>query len=397
MLFLVLLLAGAHAQDWNLIWQDEFDGDSLNYDNWSHEVTAWGGGNAEFQVYTPAPENTYIRDGNLYLKTTKLAENINPDTGAPFGDAFLTSGTMDLWDLYGYCTNDNDSGCYRIGQDIPPIASGMVHTTSKFSFRYGRVDINAKMSVGDWLWPAMWLMPQSSVYGGWPMSGEIDMVETIGNRDFFCGSQARGIQHVGSAMHWGASPNDNRYYLTGGSRDNFDQNFGDFFHVYSLVWTPQGIVMSVDDVAVMTVPNPLIGDRDGGNCFTGFYDFGYPEGGPQNPWTDNTCHSYMAPFDQELYLILNVAVGGRWYIPDGCTNKGGDSFHNKPWGNGGSQRDMMQDMYGAQAAWYPTWTSEGENNAMQIDYVRVYQPAEGFPRTQVPAGCSDMPGPDVCP
>ena len=63
---------------------------------------------------------------------------------------------------------------------------------------------------------AMWLLPDDWVYGGWPLSGEIDITESIGNRDYVCGGSARGIQHMGSTLHWGQAPEDNRFYLTAG-------------------------------------------------------------------------------------------------------------------------------------------------------------------------------------
>lgn len=372
-LHLALLVGAVYAQDWELVWQEEFDGDSLDESKWGREVTAWGGGNAEFQTYVDDLKNVQVKDGRLFLQATKLSENTNPLTGQPYGDEFLNSGTLNLVDLYGYCTSDNDSGCYRTGQDIPPIASGRVHTNGKFSFRYGLVQINAKMPKGDWLWPAMWLMPQGSKYGGWPRSGEIDIVEITGNVNYECNGNPHDIRHMGSAMHWGPTPGENMYHLTTASLDmsrDYSDNFGDFFHVFSLEWTGQGIEFMVDDRNVMTRPWPPMSDRDAGDCWTGFFNFAFPQGGPQDPWTDDlVCDKFMAPFDQPFYIILNLAVGGRWYIPDNCVNAGAQ----KPWTNGGSQRDMMQDFYSKQDDWKPTWDLEGELNAMQVDWIRVYQ------------------------
>jgi hypothetical protein len=57
----------------------------------------------------------------------------------------------------------------------------------------------------------------------------------------------------------------------------------------------------VDGQLILTVPDPLIGDRDPATCWTGFYDFGYPQGGVTDPWTDGlTCDKFMAPFDQKV-------------------------------------------------------------------------------------------------
>jgi len=327
------------------------------------------------------------------MQATKLSESTNPKTGEPFGEDFLTQGELDLVDLYGYCTQAADFGCYRAPGDIPPIASTRLHTTDKFAFRYGRAEISAKMPVGDWLWPAMWLLPQNWRYGGWPLSGEIDIVELIGNRDYKCSGNARDINHMGSTLHWGPSPGENMWPLTTGERYNFDQNFGDFFHTYVLEWDPQELKVSVDDVVVMSTPNPAIQDRTPDNCWTGYFDFAFPNGGPVNPWTDElVCDGFMAPFDQSFYLILNVAVGGRWYIPDNCVNAGGDPSRRKPWGNGGGQSQMMWDFYNNQDGWYPSWTSEGDNNALQVDWIRVYQREGGYAPTVVPDGCPTPAG-----
>lgn len=59
---------------------------------------------------------------------------------------------------------------------------------------------------GDWLWPAIWMMPRNSVYGGWPRSGEIDLVESRGNRQLYSGNTHVGTQQIGSTMHFGPSP-----------------------------------------------------------------------------------------------------------------------------------------------------------------------------------------------
>jgi beta-glucanase (GH16 family) len=397
MLSLLLLLPVlAAAQDGNLIFQDEFDGGEIDMSKWSYEISAWGGGNEEFQVYVDNAENSYVEDGKLFMRALPLAEVTNPATGEPYGEDFLLNGQLDLNALYGECTTpDIEWSCFRDYPNIPPIASSRLHTTDKFSFRYGYVEISAKMPVGDWLWPAMWLLPQDWAYGGWPMSGEIDIVEIIGNRQLVCDGTNVGIQKMGSALHWGAPGSGSQWPLTHGDVWDESNNFGDNFHKYVLEWEPNGLRLLVDDVNVMDVPDPWIPEDN--QCWTGFYDFAYPSGGFDNPWTDAlTCHSYMAPFDQKFYLILNVAVGGVWFFPDGCVNGDGSAEVQKPWANGGGQSGMAADFYNAKEHWEPTWTSEGDNNAMQIDYIRVYQ-RDSYDRTETPNQCAEMPGPDNCP
>jgi len=385
---------------WELIFSDEFDGSDIDMSKWEHEVTAGGGGNGEFQVYTPDPANSYLQDGKLFVRTTLLSENINPQTGEPFGEDFLTSGVLDLEALYGVCNVPDWNGCYRTGGDIPPIASGKVRSNQKFSYRYGYSEISAKMTVGDWLWPAMWMLPDKWYYGGWPMSGEIDIIESIGNRNYRCNGMLQGIQHMGSTLHWGVEPSQNKWHLTHASQHNEENNYGDNFHMYGLLWTPEGMEWFLDGESMLKVPNPWITERTPDNCFTGFYDLGAPwSGNPNDPWTPEvTCDHFMAPFDQDFHFLFNVAVGGQWYIPeDGCVNWDGEAGRQKPWQNGGGQQGMMWDFYNAKDGWLDTWTNEGDNVALQVDYVRVYQPPEGFARTQVPEGCPVPPGPDNCP
>lgn len=296
----------------------------------------------------------------------------------------------------------DNNGCYRTGGDIPPMASARLRTNEKFSFRYGRAEISAKMPVGDWLWPALWLLPEKWLYGGWPESGEIDMTESIGNRNYRCDGTLRGIQHMGSTLHWGVSWDQNRYYLTSSGFGNEGQNFGDYFHTYRLDWSPEGMEFFIDNLRILSVPDPLINERDPSNCFTGFYDFGAPwaPGAPGNtPWINElTCHHFMAPFDQDFHFIFNVAVGGtNWFIPDNCVNWDGEAGREKPWSNGIGQQQGMWEFYNARAGWEDTWAREGDNNAMQVEWVRVYKRAGGYGRTQVPDGCAEPPFPDNCP
>ena len=99
---------------------------------------------------------------------------------------------------------------------------------------YGTIEVRAKMPKGDWIWPgkfqsikfqkmltqcnfyelAIWMLPTDYVYGGWPRSGEIDIVESRGNADFSCGGNPLGRQLAGSTLHWGPDAGQNRFDLT---------------------------------------------------------------------------------------------------------------------------------------------------------------------------------------
>ena len=222
-----------------LVWSDEFDGSSLDTGNWNIDIgngcpDLCGWGNNELQYYRS--QNVAVTGGNLVL--TAKRENYG-------GNAFT---------------------------------SGKVHTRNKQSFLYGRVEMRAKIPTGGGMWPAFWMMPENSVYGGWASSGEIDIMESSNNPT-----------QVGGALHFGGGWPDNTstsdHHSLGGA------NFADEFHVYSVEWEPTVIRWYVDDVLYMTRVNSQW----------------WSAGAPSNP---------LAPFDQEFYIILNTAVGG-WYT--GCT------------------------------------------------------------------------------
>jgi len=364
-----LVLAFDDWEDFDLVWADEFN--FLDLSKWQHEITAWGGGNSEFQLYTQEPTNSFVRDGRLFIRPTLLAETRNPQTGQPYGQNFMQFGVLDLNALYGGCTMAENNGCYRTGAagNIPPTMSARLRSYRRFSFLFGRAVIRAKMPVGDWLWPAMWMLPENDVYGGWPRSGEIDLVEVIANRDFRCGGTTRGVDSMGVAMHWGPAWNENHYYLT--HRTKVDPvNYGDNFHTYIFDWSPNGLRFFVDDEnnSLMDIPSPPINQNPG---WQNFWEFGKPWGTNDNPWASG---SNLAPFDQAFHFLLNVAVGGTGgYIPDGCVNRGGTPAFQKPWSNNQGYLGGMQSFYNGRANWQWTWDSEGDNNAMQVDYVRVYQ------------------------
>lgn len=338
-----------------VIFEENFD--YFDMDTWEHEMTAGGGGNWEFQYYTNNRSNSYVRDGTLFLKPT-----LTDDT---FYEGFVSSGTLSLWGSSpaNMCTGNAWWGCERVGNPtnyVNPIQSARVRTVNSFSFTYGKVDITAKMPTGDWLWPAIWFLPVHNGYGEWPASGEIDLVEVRGNRDLKDGSGTNvGIQAAGSAMHWGPFLPFNAYDKTHGSTNLESGTFGDSFHLYTLEWTPTYIRCLVDGKPVLTA--------DPG---TNFYDFGeFAKNAPNtmNPWENSP--NKMAPFDQEYFLVMNVAVGGTGgYFSDGLTNQP----YPKPWKN--TSPTAPRDFYQQKNSWYPTWnpsTNNGEDAAMQVKSIRV--------------------------
>lgn len=172
----LLFATGAMAAE-TLIFSDDFN--KLDFKTWEHELTMSGGGNWEFEWYVNNRSNSYVKNGVLYLMPTLTSDAIGEDT--------MRTGTVDIWggSPADMCTGNNFYGCSRSaaasGNVINPIRSARLRSVKSFSFQYGRVEIKAKLPKGDWLWPAIWMLPAHNEYGQWPASGEIDIMESRGN------------------------------------------------------------------------------------------------------------------------------------------------------------------------------------------------------------------------
>lgn len=214
---------------WQLVWNDEFDGDEIDVQKWGYDKGGSGFGNNELQYYTDRPENASVSDGVLTI--TAIAERY-------------------------------------LGRDY---SSAKLRTLGLADWRYGRFDIRAKLPYGQGIWPAFWMLPIQSKYGGWPSSGEIDIMEMVGHTP--------AITH--GTLHYGESIGQHVY--TGTYCTLSDGIFADDFHVFSVIWEPDSFTWYVDGV-------PFARQTD---WHTGVAD-------------------YPAPFDEYFYLILNLAVGGDW-------------------------------------------------------------------------------------
>lgn len=180
-----------------LVWQDEFEGNSLNTDYWTHETgTGSGGwGNNELQYYRS--ENTSVTDG--YMTITAKDESFS-------------------------------------GSDY---TSSRIITKGKKSFKYGRVDIRALLPEGQGLWPALWMLGSNFGSVGWPTCGEIDIMEMVG------GSGREKTVH--GTLHW----DNNGTHACTCDKPGYSLSSGTFankFHVFSMVWTPTKITWYADDV-----------------------------------------------------------------------------------------------------------------------------------------------------
>lgn len=129
-------------EGYELKWEDQFEGETLNRDDWNVELHDPGWVNNELQSYVDSPENIYIEDGSLVLKPV---EKVNED------------GTVSY-------------------------TSGRVNTQNKHDFKYGLFEARVKVPEGQGFLPAFWMMPTNeNLYGQWPRCGEIDIMEVLGN------------------------------------------------------------------------------------------------------------------------------------------------------------------------------------------------------------------------
>jgi beta-glucanase (GH16 family) len=226
----------------DLVWSDEFDGNGpINTVNWHHQTQLPAGGswfNGELQHYTNLESNSFVSGGFLNIVAKK--EN--------YTDQEVTKEYTSA------------------------------RLNAKFAFKYGRVDVRAKLPVGAGTWPAIWMLGKNvnenggyfdATYGttGWPACGEIDIME----HGIF---PSQPVDYVQSTLH---TPSSNGNSVNHGSAIASDlQNS---YHVYSMNWSPNQISFLLDGVVYYTY-NPSVKNAD--------------------TW----------PFDKEQYLLLNVAMGG---------------------------------------------------------------------------------------
>jgi beta-glucanase (GH16 family) len=146
--------------------------------------------------------------------------------------------------------------------------SARLITKNKGDIKYGRIEVRAQLPAGLGTWPAIWMLPTDWVYGGWPSSGEIDIMEHVG--------YDQDVIHI--------TTHSEKYYFkinTQKSATKKIENASTQYHVYRLDWTPEKITGYIDNELIFTNVN---------------------EGTDYKAW----------PFDQRFHLLLNIAVGGDW-------------------------------------------------------------------------------------
>ena len=221
--------------EYELVWSDEFEGTEIDASKWSYDLgdgcqiseNLCGWGNNELEYYTDRLENSFLEDGNLVIKAIKEI---------PFFE-----------------------GRHRY-------TSARMVTKNKGDWKFGRIDVRAKLPIGKGLWPAIWMLPTDNVYGGWPKSGEIDIMENIGSEP----------NKVSGTIHYG----HDFWRFNSQSLEIEEGTFADNFHVFTLLWDENCILFQVDGK-----------------------DIGVPN-------TRSTVLPTTYPFDQNFHLLLNVAVGG---------------------------------------------------------------------------------------
>lgn len=150
-----------------LIFEDNFD--EFDFGKWRHDVTLSGGGNWEFQIYDNNRSTTFVKDGVLNIMPVPTDDKIG-------AERVRNGYTYDVWggSPADQCTGNNFNGCSRSSDGyhyINPVMSGKLTTVNSINIRFGRIEVKAKLPKGDWLWPAIWLLPKSNEYGTWPASG----------------------------------------------------------------------------------------------------------------------------------------------------------------------------------------------------------------------------------
>lgn len=300
---------------------------------------------------TPGDENVYVDGGHLFIKPT-------------LQDAALVEkdSVIDLL-KDGTCTGTTVQACIAATNTtsgnvtiVPPTKSGRINTKKGATIKYGRVEVTAKLPQGDWLWPAIWMMPVEDTYGPWPASGEIDIVEARGNNYTY---EQGGNNIVSSAMHWGPDPANDAWYRTNVKRQALHTTYSAGFNTFGLEWSQKYLFTYVNSRLLQV----LYTNFDQPMWQRGNFAMSTANGTRLVDIWSQTGRS-QTPFDQPFYLILNVAVGGTngWFE---------DNKSGKPWLDASDR--AKRDFWQARDQWYPTWTQP----QMEVQKVMMWQQCDG--------------------
>jgi len=235
-ILLCLTAATVSQQSYQLVWSDEFNGNTLDRSKWQHEVTC-SPQNHEHQCYTTSEKNVAVRNGSLFI--TAQIEN---------------------------------------GGNNKKYSSGRINTKHSFAWKYGKFEARARLPEGQYLWPALWMLPRDYVYGGWPTSGEIDIMENRGGQN----------REHSSALHFGSSWPNNRYES---NRRTVAADLTKDFHTYGAIWTDKSIQFMLDGQVWHTISLQKMFNNPGAKSYT----------------------KNGQPFDQPFFFLINLAVGGDFF------------------------------------------------------------------------------------
>jgi len=247
------------AEQWKLVWADEFDGQKIDRRNWSFDVDCWGGGNDEQQCYRDSPRNAAIEDGKLVITARR--------------ERFV--GAAWPQHMRGSVQDPN-------ARAAKPFTSARLTTRGKASWRYGKVEVRARLPQGQGTWPAIWMLPEKDRYGAWAASGEIDILETV-NLGVPCAKCPGGRENtILGTLHFGGKWPANKHK---GEEVPFPEVLDGGFHTYAIEWQPDRITWQFDGRTYATRR--------------------------ASEWSTTGSSTPGAPFDQPFHLILNLAIGGK--------------------------------------------------------------------------------------
>ena len=285
----------------------------------------------------------------MHIKPTLQDENL-----------INTNSKIDLTKDPLYCSSDVPTNCFAetnvTGSNrtiVPPVKSGRINAKKGGAITYGRVEVTATLPSGDWLWPAIWMLPSENKYGDWPKSGEIDIVESRGNNYTYAQG---GNNIVSSALHWGPNEANDAWWRTNVKRNALHTTFQKKEHTFGLEWSEKYLFTYIDTRLLQV----LYTNFDQSLWERGQFPLSDSNGTRLvDPWS-NTGNK-ATPFDQEFYLILNVGVGGtNGWFKDGASGK--------PWVD--QSEYAKKDFWDARDQWYPTWEEGGE---MVVSKVQIWQ------------------------
>lgn len=241
------LLAGlffadiAGAKEWSMVSAQEFEYTGLpDTSSWGYEEGFVR--NREMQYYTRArKENAWVADGVLTI-TARREE---------WGNSSYQAGSDD----------------WRRGREFAQYTSAALITRHKASWRYGRIEVRAKLPRGEGVWPAIWMLGSNRDDLRWPSCGEIDIMEFLGRKP----------NTIYGTVHYGL---DGSHVSSGGTIE--DQAPSDAFHIYAIEWDARKIDFFFDDEL--------------------YHSFEIDQAGTGE---DN-------PFRKPFYLLINLALGGSW-------------------------------------------------------------------------------------